>query len=136
MKKSYLVILLSVLVSGCTFYNVNGEAIHYNSPDETANKQIQYLETVNVPYDVVGQVTVYTERRNSLENVAEQMKRQAAILGGDAVTNITITEPALPFKTIRTTFTGTVIVFKKDQPAAAAVPEQTGTVENQGENLK
>lgn len=127
---------VSSMVAGCTFYNVNGEVIHYTARPDRTEHEVQYLETVNVPYDVVGHVSVYTERRNSLEDVADKMKRQAAMLGGDAIINITVNEPAGTFTSIRTTFTGTVIVFKEAPPTAPETADPAAGAGETGENLK
>lgn len=132
-KMSFLISALSLIISGCTFYNVNGEAIHLKPGRDKSPHEIQYLETVHVPYDVVGHVSVYTERRNSMDDIADKMKRQAAILGGDAIINITPVESGRGWTTIRTTFTGTVIVFKDALPNGQ---QPTTSLSGNAENLK
>jgi hypothetical protein len=115
MKKLNLMILMLLLISsGCTFYGVDAQEIVMApfGQNKQTNIEIQYLETVTVPYEVIGHVTVNTERRNSIEEVIEKMKRQVSMLGGDAVTNIIQTDKPSPIAHIRTVYTGTVIIFK------------------------
>lgn len=115
MKKFNLSILMLLLISsGCTFYGVDAQEIvmaPFGQNKQVAS-EIQYLETVTVPYEVIGHVTVNTERRNSMEEVIEKMKRQVSMLGGDAITNIVQTDKPSSITRIRTVYTGTVIVFK------------------------
>ncbi len=115
MKKLNLMMLMLLLISsGCTFYGVDAQEIVMApfGQNKQTDLEIQYLETVTVPYEVIGHVTVNTERRNSIEEVIEKMKRQVSMLGGDAVTNIIQTDKPSPIAHVRTVYTGTVIVFK------------------------
>ncbi len=131
----FLLMLLLISVSGCTFYAVDAQEIVIAPSGKVSTEHdVQYLETVNVPYEVIGHVTVNTERRNSLEEVIEKMKRQVAILGGDAVTNIIQTDKPSAIAHVRTIYTGTVIVFKNAPAQATAT--NPATEKNTGENLK
>lgn len=141
--KKFILLLSTVLLStltGCTYYRVNADEIAFNTvhPNQSQH-EIQYLETVNVPYEVIGTVVVGTERRNSIEEVVDKMKAQIAILGGDAVTNIVQFDEPSPITRIRTRYKGTVIVFKNKSDAPASVSEPIGTMPGAtytGENLK
>ncbi|MCB9757430.1 MAG: hypothetical protein H6753_03285 [Candidatus Omnitrophica bacterium] len=115
MKKFNLILLMLLFtLSGCTFYGVDAQEIVMAplGQNKPAASEIQYLETVTVPYEVIGHVTVNTERRNSMEEVIEKMKRQVSVLGADAITNIVQTDKPSSITRIRTVYTGTVIVFK------------------------
>ncbi len=138
MKKFYFsLVALGMLASGCTFYHVNAEEVGRTSTrSKKSPADIQYLETVTVPYEVLGQVSVETERRNSKEEVIEKMKRDAAMMGGDAITNIVQNDAPSPITRIRTHYTGTVIVFKNNPPPAAETTPAGTTNTNTTENLK
>ena len=115
MKKfNFIMLMLLFVSSGCTFYGVDAQEIVTAPFGQTkqVDPEIQYLETVTVPYEVIGHVTVNTERRNSMEEVIEKMKHQVSTFGGDAITNIVQTDKPSPIAHVRTVYTGTVIVFK------------------------
>lgn len=142
--KKFILLLSTILLptlTGCTYYRVNADEIAFNTVHPNENQHdIQYLETVNVPYEVLGTVVVSTERRNSMEEVVEKMKRQISVLGGDAVTNIVQIDEPSAIKRIRTKYKGTVIVFKNksDAPAPAANPAEAApqSPSSGEENLK
>ena len=140
MKKTVLSLALLLSISGCSFYNINSEEVtdNYYSPKNFAG-DVLYLEEVNDPHEVIGFVSVNTERRQKMQDVIEKMKREAAILGGDAITNITRKTPTGEEKmrmnklkkffengNIRSTFTATVVAMRKpdvkieDRPATPA----------------
>ncbi len=138
MKKiSLLILTLTILTAGCTFYGVDAQEIMISPSGKTTNgDEVQYLETVTVPYEVIGHVTVNTERRNSMEEVIEKMKRQVAVLGGDAITNIVQSDKPSPITHVRTVYTGTVIVFKTAPEKTAPAQASTESTPPAGENLK
>jgi len=91
MKKAYLFSLtvVTVWLAGCSLYSIDFEdvpAVSY--PAKSSPTQILYLERVDRPHEIIGYVKVTTERRTPLKEVIEKLKPQAALLGGDAVTNI------------------------------------------------
>jgi uncharacterized protein YbjQ (UPF0145 family) len=125
MRTHYLFLLLALTVctSACSLYNVSSEETTLNYyPSKPNTKGIEYLEDVSQPHEVIGYVTVNAERRQQLSEVVERMKREAAILGGDAVTNIQSDAtgewrklPAQQFvgnAYVRANFKGTVVVLK------------------------
>src|SRR5437773_335548 len=94
MKKTFCFLALFVLsISGCRFYSVNSEEVTDNYYAPKKADEVAYLEDVKDPHEVIGFVTVNTERRNKMQDVIEKMKREAATLGGDAITNITRKTP-------------------------------------------
>ena len=129
MKKTILFIALSILISSCSFYNINSDEVTENYyPPKSSLDNIAYLDEVKEPHEVIGFVSVSTERRQKMPDVLEKMKREAAILGGDAITNITRKTASGDEKmkmsklkkffengNIRSTFTATVVSFH--QPA-------------------
>jgi hypothetical protein len=100
------------LVSACSFYNINSEETTENF--YTAKKsvdEVAYLEQVTQPHEVIGTVTTTTEKTHTREEVIEKMKREAAVIGGDAITDI---QPVKKCNAcIRVKYKATVVVFKK-----------------------
>jgi len=90
MKKMILLLILSIAMSGCSLYSINSEEVTENYyPPKGSAESVIYLEEVTDKHEVIGFVSVNTERRQKMQDVLEKMKREAAILGGDAITNIT-----------------------------------------------
>ncbi len=99
MKNWIYVFFLSVIFStgisfcatGCSFKKVDSEEITMNFyPPKKSASEVAYLEQVPQPHELIGYVTVNTERNQKLTDILELMKREAAILGGDAVVNIQV----------------------------------------------
>ena len=118
-----LLILLVLTTSGCTLYHVSSEDSADNFyPSKTSINDIAYLETITQPHEVIGSVVVNAERRQYISEVVDKMKREAAILGGDAITKIqsdaTGEWKKLPVQEllgnayIRANFRATVVVLK------------------------
>ena len=117
-------VCLLVFASGCSLYHVMSEYTTEDFyPAKETSAEIVYMETVNRPHEVIAVVTVNAERHQlNMENVIAKMKREAAILGGDAITDLrsdaTGVWKRLPVqKTIgnayvRANFTASVVVFK------------------------
>lgn len=124
MKKN-LTLLLGIifLASACTLYRIESEEIAstFYQPKES-DDQVTYLENVSQPHEIIGFVTVNAERNQSMEEVIKRMRHEAAVLGGDAITNITTNasgswQKVPPKKLlgnayVRANFTATVVVFK------------------------
>lgn len=140
-KKIFLLLFLTLFVSACSLYSVNYEetATTFHPPKKSAN-EVAYLEEVTKPHDVVGVITVNTERRQKVEEVIEKMKREAATLGGDAITNVTMDSGSGTRKkllgaklfanaNIRTTFTATVIAFTDASSNTSNTSHKTATKE-------
>ena len=125
MKKSFILIVLMLLTSGCTLYSIDSESISEEFyPSKASANDVQYLEYISQPNEVIATVTVNAERRKqqTIDEVVEKMKREAAILGGDAITDIKTdasgTWKKLPAQKligngfVRANFSASVVVFK------------------------
>lgn len=89
MKQLLPLFLIVLLASGCSLYTVSSEETTEEFfPSKSSASQILYLETVNQPHKVIGYVTVNAERRRTLEDVVDMLKREAAIIGGDGITDV------------------------------------------------
>lgn len=119
---------LGFLFSGCSFYQITSEAttFDYYIPKSSAS-EVQYLESISQPYKFIGSVTVRTERNQEFGQVITKLKKEAAALGADAITNITAinTPPKnknqrhlLDNANIRTSYTADALVF---EPTSAQV---------------
>ncbi|MBP9853849.1 MAG: hypothetical protein KBD53_03150 [Candidatus Omnitrophica bacterium] len=119
----FLFLILTVVTSGCSLYKVSSEDTTLNFyPSKATTKDIEYIQEMTTPYEVIGYVTVNAERRQSMNEVVERMKREAAILGGDAVINIESDAtgewkklPAQQFvgnAYVRANFKGAIVVLK------------------------
>ena len=123
-KKNLLLIFCTVFISACSIYAVNyEETATAFYPPKKSSLEVKYIEDITSPHEVIGFVTINTERRQRMSEIIEKMKRGAAVLGGDAITNITMNSSdgtkEIKGKNffsnayIRATFTATVVVLKK-----------------------
>ncbi len=91
MKKIIYLIVFTMFLSaiGCSVFQVDSktEATKYYPPKASA-KDVLYLESLDKPHEMIGTVTVTTERRQALENVIPKMLYEASVMGGDAITEI------------------------------------------------
>jgi len=118
-----LILLLALGNLSCSIYRINSQEVTDNvyAPKNSA-ADVVYLEKINRAYEVIGFVTVNTERRQNQEDVIAKMKKEAAVLGGDAITNLQVeatdTWKKMPAQEllkngyIRANFTATVVAFK------------------------
>ena len=124
-KNIYLLGILIFLTSACSIYNVDSQNISANYyPAKKSANEVSYLEKVDQPNEIIGYVTINTERiqGEKMEDIIGKMKREAAILGADAITDIKTDATGdwkkLPAQKIvgnayvRANFTATAIVFK------------------------
>ncbi len=87
-------IFLIFFLYGCSIYRVDSQDVTTNFyPPKNSPQDVIYLEIVDRPHEVIGYVTVNTERNKSIQRFLDKMCREAAILGGDAITDITIDAP-------------------------------------------
>ena len=128
MKKLSLLLIISFLTAGCSIYNVDSKNLtdEFYPPKRSAN-DVAYLENVTQPHQVIATVVVNTERRQAqrMDDVIAKMKREAAILGADAITDIktdaTGTWKKLPAQKlignayVRANFSAAVVVFGATQ---------------------
>src|SRR6185503_2959156 len=91
MKKVFLLIGLIFLCSSCSFYQIDSENTSYDYYPSRKNKsEVVYVEQTSKPYDVIGRVQVNAERnkKRNMKDIIEKLKLEAAMMGGDAITNI------------------------------------------------
>lgn len=121
-KKILALILLVLTTSSCSIYHVSSinTTDDYYPPKEV--EEVPYMENIEQAYDVIGIVTVNAERRQLISDVLKKMKHEAAVLGGDAITDIktdaTGVWKRLPAQKllgnayVRANFTGSVVILK------------------------
>ncbi|HLD70073.1 MAG TPA: hypothetical protein VJA17_04835 [Candidatus Omnitrophota bacterium] len=88
---------LIALLSGCSLYQITSdETTSSDHPPKSSGSQVVYLKELpqSSLYKIVGYVTVNTERNQKEKEVIEKLKHEAAVMGGDAITNITLTDDA------------------------------------------
>lgn len=125
-KNIYFISILLLMASGCSVYNIDSQNVSTNYyPSKKLFNDVVYLEKVDKPNEIIGYVTVNTERIQSdkMEDIIMKMKREAAILGADAITEIKTDATGewkkLPAQKlmgnayVRANFTATAIIFKK-----------------------
>ena len=114
---------MTFFLTGCSLYTVDSQYMTDEFyPSKTSDTDIIYIENIDKPHDVIATIVVNTERRQTIANVLDKMKHEAAVLGGDAITNIqtnaTGTWKKLPAQKligngyVRANFSASVVVFK------------------------
>ncbi len=89
MNQIFFLFLSITILSSCSLYNVESEETTRNLyHPKYSISDVQYIETMTQPHEIIGYVTVNTERRNTVEQVIDKLKREAALMGGDAITDI------------------------------------------------
>lgn len=90
--KKYSIILFALIVSassGCSMYHISSEETSTSYyPSKTTLAEVEYVTEIQRPHEVIGYVIVNAERRQKINEVIDKMKREAAVLGGDVITNI------------------------------------------------
>jgi hypothetical protein len=132
MIKNISALILSIFVlSACMLYRIDSEEVTTNFyPSKSAGSEVEYAETVSRAHEVIGFVTVNAERNQKMPDVLARMKREAGVMGGDAITNITTNasgtwkklppQKLLKNAYIRANFTATVIKYKDNLESAPA----------------
>ena len=107
-RTAVLIIISSVLFTGCSLYRVDSNAVSsdFYPPKDSADKVV-YLEKLDKPYEVIGLVKITTDRTSPREEVLAKMRYEAAVLGADAV--IELASDHAPF---RVEYTAKAVVFK------------------------
>jgi len=123
-KNLALLICLTIFTTGCTYYRVHSvdtsEKIYY---PKKSSEEVAFIEKITTPHEVIGSVTVASDRSGQrMFVIIERMKHEAAILGGDAITDIQVESdqiwkkipPKKLFENayIRANFTASVIAYK------------------------
>ncbi len=85
----FILMLLMTFASGCTLYQIDSKDTtqDFYAPKKSID-DVTYMEKVDKPFVEIGTVTVTTERRQTLDDVLPKLKQEAAILGGDVITDI------------------------------------------------
>lgn len=90
MKKIVGLIIIVLIFSSCSLYKVSSEDVTANYyPSKNTADDVIYVEKLDRPHEIIGYVTVNAERRQTISIVIDKIKREAAIMGGDAITGIT-----------------------------------------------
>jgi len=125
MKRTLFAILfLTFFATGCTVYQISSKdtSTDFYVP-KTSIDDVAYVEKTDKPYTEIAEVTVTTERRQSLNEVLPKLKQEAGMLGADAIIDVQgeatdlwkkIAPPGklLSNAYIRTIFTAKAIVWK------------------------
>lgn len=127
MRNFLFCIFIIAGISSCSFYQIDSEiASGKIYPAKSSAEEVVYIANLNnikEPCEIIGQVTINVERRQSLEEIIPKMKQEAALLGGDAITDIRINagtgrwakiKPKKIFgnANIRSNYVANVIVFQ------------------------
>jgi hypothetical protein len=143
MKKIFYPVIVALFLTGCSLYQVDSQPAPTDKyyPPKKNIRDVVYLESVSRPYEVIGQVIVTTERRQTLESVLPKMQYEAAQLGGDAYTDIRTDatgnwkkikpQALLGNAYIRANYSARVIVYtdKTDAEASAVPAEEAAPAE-------
>ncbi|MBU0469229.1 MAG: hypothetical protein KKD07_01660 [Candidatus Omnitrophica bacterium] len=118
-----VLIAITIIFSSCSLYRVDSKDItttYY--PSKKSISDVIYLESIDKPHEIIGIVTVNAERRQGIDDIMDKIKREAAILGGDIITDIKTDATgywkSLPAQNfigngyIRANFSAVVAVFK------------------------
>jgi hypothetical protein len=90
MKRTlFTIVFLALFASGCTVYQINSKDMsqEYYIP-KTNIDDVTYVEKTDKPYTEIAEVTVTTERRQTLPDVLPKLKQEAGNLGADAITDV------------------------------------------------
>jgi hypothetical protein len=88
-KRILTLIAFVFLTSSCSVYHINSTDNPDNYHPSKSIDEVVYLETVDQDFTVIGTVTVNGERKQrSVDDIIVKMRREAAILGGDAITDV------------------------------------------------
>ena len=124
MIRLFLSLLFLITFSiGCSLYYVDSQDVSTDFlPPQKSAEDVVYLEKIDRPHEVIGFITVNTERNQRINDVIEKMKREAAMLGADAITEIKTNSsgiwkklPAQAFIKngyVRANFQSSAVVFK------------------------
>ena len=127
MKRIAIFLFTIFIISGlsaCSLYTVDFETTSYDFyPAKTTKDEVAYVEQADRAHDVIAHVIVNAERNQKMQDVLDKLKKQAAVLGGDAITNIQTNagtgkwariKPKKLFgnANVRSNFVADVIVFK------------------------
>ncbi len=127
------IIGITLLTTSCSVYHITSSNTTDSYYPSTSIEDVVYLETIDQDHEIIGVVTINAERRQYLSNVIVRMRREAAVLGGDAITDIqtdaTGTWKRLPVQQtignayVRANFTASVVSFEHKNIDSTDSPE-------------
>ena len=89
LNRFFSLLFIVLLFSSCSLYHVNSQEVteeYY--PAKASADEVVFLEMVDRPHDVIGYVTVNAERNQKMDEIILKMKKEAAMLGADAITKV------------------------------------------------
>jgi len=93
-KNLFIYPAVFLFLTGCSIYHIDSESVSSKIHDPKSSiGEVEYVESVSGPHEVVGYVTITAERSQDREKVLEKLRREAMTLGGDAVTDLSIKAP-------------------------------------------
>lgn len=119
----FSLLLITIFSSGCSIYRIDSKetSSDYFVP-KTNIDDVAYVEKPDKDFTEIAEVTVTTERRQSLDDVLPKLKQEAGMLGADAITDVQndatdawkkyAPQKLLGNAYIRTTYTAKAIVWK------------------------
>mgnify|MGYP001346131973 CR=1 FL=1 len=125
MKHLTTLLLITVLsCTSCSIYHINSDQQVFLE-DRNANRdpqEIEVLENVSRAHKVLGTIVLNTERNEDMYSILWRMKKEAVVMGGDAITNLKVNSTGfwekVPFKKltanayIRANFTVDVVAYE------------------------
>ncbi len=125
MKHLTTLLLITVLsCTSCSIYHINSDQQVFLE-DRNANRdpqEIEVLENVSRAHKVLGTIVLNTERNEDMYSILWRMKKEAVVMGGDAITNLKVNATGfwekMPFKKltangyIRANFTVDVVAYE------------------------
>jgi len=126
MKHLTTLLLVTILAcSSCSIYHIDSDQqVFMPNMDEKRNpEEIEVLETITRPHKSIGTILLNTERNEDRDSIIWRLKKEAFVMGGDAITNLKVNSTGfwekVPFKKltangyIRANFTVDVVVYEE-----------------------
>lgn len=121
--KTLIIISCIIALTGCSLYSVSSEDISTDYyPSKKNITEVVYMENIDRSHEVIAYITVNAERSQKMTEIIRRMKREAAILGADVITNIKTdatgewknlpAQEVLENAYVRANFTASAAVFK------------------------
>ncbi len=118
MKNIVMILAVGLILSSCSFYQVRSQddsGFALSAPKKSF-MDVEYVPEAEEPYRVIGTLKVTTERNRGMEDVIRKMKMEAAVIGGDAVTEVMpdpeMLEKKERNKRVHVDYIGKVIVYQ------------------------
>ena len=122
-KKLFALAVLVLFTASCSIYHVNSVDSTDAFYPATAPEDVVYMEDIDRDHEIIGTVIVNAERKQrDIDDIINKMKREAAILGGNAITDIRSdatgswkklpAQPMIGNGYVRANYSASVVVFK------------------------